>query len=133
MSSKAQFVCFFFFVEKYVPFSRNSSFTINNYPMIYTICDVTTRISTRDKVHFWIYLLNHISWSHQTWPTDRYKEGWEFSVIFWTICRIGARFQVLFNLVTYPSYWVTDSVKIPVFDFFEKLNKGQSKMVNINH
>ena len=32
-------------------------------------------ISTWDKIHFWIYLLNRNSLSHQTWPVDRYKQG----------------------------------------------------------
>ena len=28
-------------------------------------------ISTREKVHLWIYLLNHNSWSHQSWSIGR--------------------------------------------------------------
>ena len=43
--------------------------------MIYQICEVTMTISTWDKAHFWIYLLNHNSLSHHTWPTDIYKQG----------------------------------------------------------
>ena len=31
-------------------------------------------ISTLDKVHFRIYLLNHNLRSHQTWLVDRYKK-----------------------------------------------------------
>ena len=72
--SKVQIKNFFISKKNYVPFSRYSSFCIFNHPMIYQICDVTMSISTWDKVHFWIYLLNHKSWSHQTWPVDRYKQ-----------------------------------------------------------
>ena len=72
---KAQIKNFFISYKNYVPFSRYSSFCIFNHPMIYQISDVTMSISTWDKVHFWIYLLNHKSWSHQTWPVDRYKQG----------------------------------------------------------
>ena len=42
--------------------------------MIYQICDVIMSISTRDKVYFLIYFLSHNLLSHQTWPTDRYKQ-----------------------------------------------------------
>ena len=44
--------------------------------------------------------------------------------------RSGAKFQVLFNLATGSNYSVTDYVKSPAFNFFEKVNKGQLKMVN---
>ena len=67
-----------YFEEKLVPFSRYSSFCTFNHPMIYQTCDVMMSISTQDRVHFSIYLLNHNSLSHQTWPIDRYKEGQEF-------------------------------------------------------
>ena len=53
--------------------------------------------STWDRVHLWICLLNHNSQSHQTWPNDRYKQGREFSGIFWRIWRTGARSQVIFQ------------------------------------
>ena len=71
---KAQIMIFFISYKNYVPFSRYSSFCIFNHPMIYQISDVTMSISTWDKVHFLIYLLNHKSWSHQTWPADRYQQ-----------------------------------------------------------
>ena len=32
-------------------------------------------MSAWDRVQFWIYLLNHNSLSHQTWPIDTYKQG----------------------------------------------------------
>ena len=54
-------------------------------------------------------------------------------IIFLTIWRTGARFQVIFNLATCPNYSITKYVKIPVFHFFEKVNKGQLKMVYVNH
>ena len=40
-------------------------------------------------------------------------------------------FQVLFNLATSSNYSITNYVKIPVFQFFEKLNKGQLKSLYI--
>ena len=88
---------------------------------------------TWDKVHFWIHLLNHKSWGHQTWSVDRYNQVQKFSVIFWTIWKTGVRFQVLFNLPTCSNYSITKYAKIPVFHFFEKVNKGQLKMVYVNH
>ena len=106
---------------------------IFNHPMIYRICDVTMSISTWDQVHFWVYLLNYNSWSYQTWPIDRYKQRQEFSEIFWIIWRTGVRFQVLFHSGTCPNYSITNYVKIPGFYFFEKMSKGQLKMVNANH
>ena len=42
-------------------------FFIFNHSMIYQISDITMSISAWDKVRFWIYRLNHKSWSHQTW------------------------------------------------------------------
>ena len=78
-------------------------------------------------------LLNQSTWSCQTWSVDRYNQGQWFSVIFWTIWRAGARLQVLFHLATCPNYSTTKYVKAPVFYFFEKVNKGQMKMVYVNH
>ena len=72
--SKAHIKDFFISQKNYVPFSRYWSFCIFNHRMIYQISDIMMSISTWDKVHFWIYLLNHKSWSHQTWPVDRYKQ-----------------------------------------------------------
>ena len=56
----------------YVPLQQYSSFCIFNHPMIYQIM---ISISTSDRVHFLIYLLNHDLLTHQTWSIDRYKEG----------------------------------------------------------
>ena len=76
VSSEGQIKNFFILEKNYVLFSRYPSFCIfNKYLMIYKICDVTMSIGIWDKVQFWIYLLNHNLWSHQTWRTDRYKQG----------------------------------------------------------
>ena len=97
------------------------------------ICGVTMSISTQDKVHFWICLLNLNSWSYQTWLVDRYKQGQQFSVIFWAIWRTGARFQVLFNLATCPNYSLTKCQDSSASFFFEKVNEEQLKMLYVNH
>ena len=76
---------------------------------------------------FLIYLLNHNSLSHQTWPINWYKQGQEILGIFRTIWRTGATLQIIFNLATCSNY-STNSVRIPVFHFFEKVNKGQLKV-----
>ena len=116
-----------------VIFRSCTSFCILNGPIIYQICDVMMSINTWDRMHFWIYILNHNSLSHQTWPIDRSKQGQIFSGIFWTIWRTGAKSQVLFSLATYSNYSTTNYAKIPVFQFFEKVNKGQLKMVNVSY
>ena len=87
--------------------------------------------STWDRVHFWIYLLNNKSLTHQTWSIDRYKQLQYFSESFWTIWRTGAKLQALFNLVTCSNYSMTNYVKFPVFHFVERVNKRELKMVNI--
>ena len=66
VSSETQVKNCFILQKNYVPFSRYSSFFIFNHPMIYQICDVMMSISTQDKVHFWVYFLNHNSLSQQT-------------------------------------------------------------------
>ena len=53
-------------------------------------------------------------------------------MVCFTIWRTGAKFQVLSNLATYSNYLITNYIKIPMFHFFGKVNKGQSKMVNVN-
>ena len=42
-------------------------------------------------------------------------------------------FQVLFNLANCSNYSISNYVKIPVFHFFEKMNMGQLKMVDVNY
>ena len=74
---------------------------IFNHPMIYQICDVMMSIV------------------HETGCT------------FWTIEKVGAKFQVLFNLATFSNYSITNYVKIPVFHFSGKLDMGQSKILKM--
>ena len=73
VSSEAQVKNVFISEKSYVPFSRYESIFVFNHPMIYQICDVMS-IITWGRVNFLIYLLNHNSLSHQTWPIDRYKQ-----------------------------------------------------------
>ena len=87
-------------------------------------------ISTWDMVHFWIYLLNHNSLTHQIWSINRYKKGQYFSRIFWMIWRTGVKLQPLFNLATWS---MTSYVKFPVFHFSERVNKSDLKMVDIKY
>ena len=47
-------------------------FLLFNHLVIFQICDSV--ISTWDKVHFLIYLLNRNFPSHQSWLIDRYKQ-----------------------------------------------------------
>ena len=75
VSSYAQIKNFFVSWKCFVSFSRYSSFCIFNHFMIYQICDIMMSISTWERIHFWLYLLNHNSLSHQTWPNGRYKQG----------------------------------------------------------
>ena len=70
--------------------------------MIYQICDVMMSINTWDRVDFWIYHLNHNSFTHQTWSIYRYKQGECFSKIFWTIWRTGAKFH--FDQISFWQY-----------------------------
>ena len=103
--------------KSYAPFARYSSFRIFNHLMIYQIWEVMMSISTWDRMHFSIYLLNHNLLSHHTWPTDRYNEWQYFSGIFSITWRTRAKFQGFLNLVTFSNYSVTSYVKIPVFHF----------------
>ena len=55
-------------------FTAKTSFVAEvtfNHPIIYQKCDAMMNISTQDRVHFYIYLLNHNSLRHQTWLNDR--------------------------------------------------------------
>ena len=47
--------------------------------------------------------------------------------------KTNEQFQALFNLTTCSNYSITNYVKIPVFHFLEKVNKGQLKMVNSSY
>ena len=52
-------------------------------------------------------------------------------MIFLTIWRTGTKLQVLFNLAACSNDSVNNNVKIQVFHFLEKVNKGHLKMANI--
>ena len=88
---------------------------------------VMMSISTWGRVYFWINHLNHNLWTHQTWSIDRCKQGQYFPEIFWMTWRTGTKFQALFNLATCSNYLITNYVKIPVFHFFERVDKGELK------
>ena len=58
VSSEVQIKNLFISYKNYVLFSKYLRFCIFNHTMIYQNCDVMMIISTWDRVHFWIYLLN---------------------------------------------------------------------------
>ena len=128
-SFAAQFKKFFISWESYVLFSRYSSFCIFNHPMIYQICDVIMSIY---RVHFWIYLLNYNSLSHQTWPINRYKDN-KIQESFEQFRGLRLISMSFFNVATCFNYSITNYVQILMFHFFEKVNKEHLKMVNVNY
>ena len=71
---------FFLFRGKVLFRSRDIdwSFCIINHAMIYQICDVMMSISTWDRVHFWIYFLNHRSLTHQLIDINKGNKFQEF-------------------------------------------------------
>ena len=88
---------------------------------------------TWNRVHFRIYLLNHNSLTHQTWSIDRYKQGQYFFLEYFEwFGGLGLSFGSFFNLATCSNYSITNYVKFPVVQFFEIVNKGESKMVIVN-
>ena len=99
---------------------------------------LTIRCFTKSVTSWWVLVretcafLNHNSLTHQTWSIDRCKKWQYFPEIFWAIQKTGAKFQALFNLATCYNYSRTDYVKFPVLHFFERVNKGELKMVKIN-
>ena len=74
---------------------------ILNHSINFKLCDVMICISTWGSVHFWAYLLNHKSFSHETWPTSGYSHGQYFYKILCIIFLIEFWIQALFNLLTY--------------------------------
>ena len=125
---------FFLFHRKVIFCSQDIQALYFNHSMIYQICDVMMIISTWDRVHFEIYLLNHKSLTLHAWSIDGYNQGQYFCDIFWTNWMTGAKFQALFNLATSSNYSITNYVKFSVFHFFffffERVNKEELKMVN---
>ena len=61
------------------------------------------------------------------------NKGNNFHESFEQFGGLRPKFQVLFSLVTCSNYSIINYVKIPVFHFFEKVNKGHVKMVNVNY
>ena len=101
-----------------------------------TIPCITKSVTSRwVLVHETRCIFEYIFWTkaHKTWSIDSYKQGQKFSGIFSPIWRTGPGFQVLFNLATCSNSSITNYVRIPVFHFFERVNKGQLKMLNANY
>ena len=61
------------------------------------------------------------------------NKGNNFQESFKQFEGLGAKLQILFNLVTCSNYLITNYVRIAVFHFFKKVNKGKLKMVNVNY
>ena len=130
----------FFLFRRKVMFSRYLSFCIFNHPIINQIFVVMMNISTWQGAFLNIYLLNHNSLSRETWPLIDINKGNNFQEFFEQFGGLGqSSFQfrsfskVFFSLANCSNYSITNYVKIPVFHFFEKVNKGQLKMVNVNY
>ena len=122
-----------FFISKrsYVPFSRYSSYCIFNHPTIYPTCDVMS-ISTWDRVHFWIYLLNHNPLSYQTLLIDRCKQGQKFqeSLEQFRGQGLSSRSFSISNLLQLLKYQLCQDSSV---SFFWKLNKVQLKIANVSY
>ena len=91
--------------KSYVPFSRFSTFCIFNHSMIYQIL-----------CHDEYWYMRQCAFLNISFEPQLIKSP---------NLGTGTRFQVLFNFATCSNYSVTNYAKIPVFHFFEKVNKGQ--------
>ena len=58
--------------------SRDVNSCVLNHPFNLESCEVMMIISTRDRVCFWMNLLNRKSFGYETWPTNRYIHGQYF-------------------------------------------------------
>ena len=98
---------------------------------------------TKSMTSWWVlvhetgYIFEYIFWTATHWVTKRgqlidINKGNGFQEFFE---QFGGRatFQVLFNLAACSKYLITNYIKIPVFDLFEKVNKGQLKRANFNY
>ena len=120
----------FSFFRSYVPSSRYSSF-----------CILTITWFTQSVMSWWVLVHDtffNISFEQQLIKSPNlvncwYKPGQKLWGIFWTIWGTGAKFQDLFNFVVCSNYLITSYVKTPVFHFFEKMNRGQLKKINVNY
>ena len=96
-------------------FSRYSSFGIFNHPIIYQICDAMMSISTLNRAHFWIFLLNHNLLTHKHCSADAR------TIIFRHLLKnLGtrAKFQVLYNLLQLLNNQLCQDSSV---SFFEKV------------
>ena len=59
------------------------------------------------------------------WKVHNFQESFE------QVGELGLSYS--FNLATYSNFSITNYVKIPVSHFFEKANKGDLKIVNVNY
>ena len=98
---------------------------------------------TKSMTSWWVlvhetgYIFEYIFWTTTHWVTKRgqlidINKGNDFQESFE---QFGGRatFQVLFNLAACSNYLITNYIKIPVFDLFEKVNKGQLKRASFNY
>ena len=108
----------------YVSFSRYSIFRIFNHPMIYQIYDVMMSISTWDRVHFWIYILNQTSLVHQIGQLIDIKNGNNFQESFDQFGGLELRSK---SFSIYQPAPITNYARISVFHFYKKVNTGNGK------
>ena len=119
------------FFRKVMFRTQDIKFLFFNHSMICQNCDVIMSISTWDRVHFSIYLLNHNSLGHQTWPTDRYKQGTTiFSNLLNNLEDVGYvpgpfQFSNLLQLVN------NQLCQDPSVSLSRKGEEGAIKMVNV--
>ena len=65
-------------MEKYCSIFEVSIFYILNHSIIFKSCGLMMSISTQGRAYFRKYLLNRISFGHDTWPTNRHRHGQYF-------------------------------------------------------
>ena len=136
----------FYFVENLCFFLKIFKFLYFQATMIYEILEVMMSINEWDRVHFWIYILNRNSRATKLGQLTDTNRGNKFQESFERFIGLGlifqievlglilqTNFQVFFNLPNCFSYPLTNFVKIPVFHFVEKKNKGHLKLVNVNY
>lgn len=77
--SEAEVKNFLISWESHVTFFRYLFFCISDHLMNLKICDVLVSISSGESEHFWIYISNHTSWSHDIWSSNRCDQGQYYS------------------------------------------------------
>ena len=123
----------FLFYRKVILCSRDIQVFV-----LLTIPWFTKYVTSRVLVHETGWIFEYTFWNtthypQQTWSIDRCKQGQYFSEIFWLIWRFVVEFQALTKLATCSNYLLTNYVKFSVFHSFEKVNKGELKIANINY